>query len=309
MDPPAFLKAVNVADQPANLDYLAANDPTTAKDENGLTALHIATMNNTKHIVQLMVEHEAGCRPGTVREWVNARTNDGRTCLHIAARQGYLVSTRQNLSELLVSLGADPQIRTDEGSSPIHYAALGNQPALIAYFYEEVGLSAALCDYTGNTPLHYAAMEGAELALSLLLMLAKDQIDVGNAKGNRPLHIAAAGGQKRATKLLMTQGADITVMVILPSEFRLTNPTRVSPAILPRKHRNNPRAASHPQSLFLIRRAGAASLRIPSVAFPVSIVLRLLGGRPVVVLGAVRPAAVHLHGAVHGRPWEGTAGH
>lgn len=209
----AFLRAVNVCDHTAILAYMSEYDPQQVRDENGQSALHIATDNNSRHILELLVQHEREHRGESVAQWINARTNDGRTCLHIAARQGYLVLCMQTLAEVLVSLGADATVRSEEGSTALHEAALGNHPALVAYLHEELSLSPELRDYQGNTPLHYAALEGSELALAVLLKYAPQLIDSGNAKGHRPLHMAAANGQLRTTKVLLAHGADINLRV------------------------------------------------------------------------------------------------
>lgn len=205
-----FLQAVNVADQTQILASIELLDPVHVCNSRRYSALHIATQNNSCYLIQLMVRRQEELRPGTVRKWVNAKTDEGWTCLHIAAKQGKLA-----LAELLVSLGAEADVVNEEGASALHIAAQGNHPALIAYFHEELGLQPAMPDYQGNTPLHYAAHEGSDQALSLLLIYAREKIDVKNGRDNRPLHVAAAAGQLRTTKLLMSQGADVHALVAL----------------------------------------------------------------------------------------------
>lgn len=203
-----FLQAVNVADQTRILAFIEQYDPVPVCNAKRYTALHIATQNNSVYLIQLMVQRQEELRAGTIRKWVNAKTDEGWTCLHIAAKQGKLA-----LAEMLVGLGAEVDAANEEGACGLHIAAQNNHPALIAYFHEEFNLQAIIPDYQGNTPLHYAAHEGSDQALSLLLIYAREHIDVKNGRDNRPLHVAAAAGHLRTTRLLMSQGADLHALV------------------------------------------------------------------------------------------------
>jgi hypothetical protein len=90
----------------------------------------------------------------------------GETPLMTAARRGPLV-----VVEALLSHGADPTCRDEEGRTALHYAALGNE-AEIAGVLLKVGLSAEDKDNAGEsawgTALREQARETAELLLEHL---------------------------------------------------------------------------------------------------------------------------------------------
>lgn len=89
-------------------------------DNDTITLLHWAAINNRSEIVKYLLEKDAS---------VDAVGGDlNSTPLHWATRQGHLASV-----VLLINAGADPQIRDAEGCSPIHLAAQFGHTAVVAY--------------------------------------------------------------------------------------------------------------------------------------------------------------------------------
>ncbi|KAM0553103.1 hypothetical protein ACHAPJ_007651 [Fusarium lateritium] len=82
----------------------------SARDQQGLTPLHLAAERDHLAIAMLLLDQGANC---------NARANGGRTPLHLAARYGSAA-----IVEFLVDDGrADPNARTTDGRTPLHFVA------------------------------------------------------------------------------------------------------------------------------------------------------------------------------------------
>ncbi|EGW31413.1 uncharacterized protein SPAPADRAFT_61975 [Spathaspora passalidarum NRRL Y-27907] len=92
------------------------------KDKKGDTPLHRASAIGSIPTVKLLVEK------GKVN--INAKDNDGWTSLHHALAEGH-----GDVAVLLVSLGADPQIKTDAGELPIDVAV---DDKVRKYFVESI---------------------------------------------------------------------------------------------------------------------------------------------------------------------------
>lgn len=93
----------------ATVQALRHASPRTC-DEQGLTALHLAADRDNLAVAMLLLDRGAD---------VNARSNGGRTPLHLAAR-----SATASTVEMLLERGrADPNVQTAKGRTPLHYAA------------------------------------------------------------------------------------------------------------------------------------------------------------------------------------------
>jgi len=69
--------------------------PFNAKDSRGYSALHVATLNSSTSVVKFLVrytqENFANSQE-TLTNWVNLRSQEGFTCLHLAAFRGNMVT-------------------------------------------------------------------------------------------------------------------------------------------------------------------------------------------------------------------------
>ncbi len=130
---------------------------------------------------------------------------DGRTPLHIAARQGQTA-----VAKLLIANGA----YVDEAeASDLHtplYDAAKNGHISVAQLLLTEGANVNARAAKGNTPLLVAACSGHVDVVKLLLSNGAD-VHAKSDSGERPLHMAAESGNLEITQLLLARGAKVNV--------------------------------------------------------------------------------------------------
>ncbi|XP_041479669.1 E3 ubiquitin-protein ligase MIB2-like isoform X2 [Lytechinus variegatus] len=103
-------------------------------------------------------------------ENVNGKVND-KSALHKASARGHL-----KVVKALIEAGADIEITTDDGHTPLHYAVDGDEPAVVKYLIEK----------------------GAD-------------IDRGSTRQRRAIHRAAYGNFVDCARILINHGCDVNV--------------------------------------------------------------------------------------------------
>ncbi len=201
-----------------------ANGP----DAGGSTALHHAAAYATPAIMKMLLDAgadvEAGNRFGQKPlHWafanreqvslllerganVNGQAHDGRTALYLAASQ----HNSADVLELLLAKGADPNLATTNGRTPLMAASAGGEVAMMRKLIDRKA-NVNVSSGTGSVALMDAAASRSSVAVTLLLAHGAD----ANAKTKRnqtALAMAATFGSEDIARMLVERGADVNVL-------------------------------------------------------------------------------------------------
>lgn len=181
----AWDQALQARDVPAVKRLLRDAQGRLPLDAQGFSPLHVAPAleagRDEAVLYQALVEgavdiHHAG--------------RYGITPLHSAAAEGCVPCVR-----ILLRAGASPNVRRDDGGTPLHRSRLAVRTVLIA-----AGADVAARDQLGRTPLHTTVDPGDEL-----LAVGVNAVD---QHGFTPLHVAALEGATSKIEWLLAHGAD-----------------------------------------------------------------------------------------------------
>ena len=107
----------------------------------------------------------------------------------------------------LVAAGADVHTPQADGTTPLHWAARGNQVDITDLLLR-AGADANAANRYGMTPLSLACTNGSPESVALLLDAGADP-DLSTPEGETPLMTAARTGNPDVVRLLLAGGADV----------------------------------------------------------------------------------------------------
>ncbi|MCY4355008.1 MAG: ankyrin repeat domain-containing protein [Truepera sp.] len=122
---------------------------------------------------------------------VNARTEFGRTPLHLAA----VSNDNPAVTTALLAAGAEVNARDEIGITPLHEAAFNDNPAVITALLAagaDVDVNARRTT-DGGTPLHFAVKYNDNPAVTTALLAAGAEVNARDGEGWTPLHRATWG--------------------------------------------------------------------------------------------------------------------
>ena len=114
----------------------------------------------------------------------NVRSDNGYSLLHVAAMN----QQRVDIMELLLTRYADVNILTENGESLVHVAAEHLNPVMLDYLVDS-GARVDIADHEGITPLLYAASRG-RLETASALVKRGANLDLTDHLGKTTLHFA-----------------------------------------------------------------------------------------------------------------------
>lgn len=130
-----------------------------------------------------------------------ARAADGRTILHLVARDGDIGTV-----EAVLAAGANVMARTENGDTPLH-EAVRNEVNVVETLLV-AGADPMARAENGDTPLYDAALLKNLAAVEVLLAAGADPTARGGS-GWTPLHHAAASSDSALAEVLLAAGADV----------------------------------------------------------------------------------------------------
>ena len=163
-----------------------------AKNEQGITPLHMAVVLCGVDIVNLLIQYGAD---------VNAKNVSGDTPLH-------KVFLRADVVRTLVENGADVNVQNAQGETPVYTATNENfrvQQQVVETLIE-LGADINLGDSMGDTPLHRAVYLDLIDAVQLYIMKGANVNACDNESKSTPLYLAQSGDVAHA---LIKNGADV----------------------------------------------------------------------------------------------------
>ena len=189
-----------------------------AKDRDMATPLHYASEANAFDVVRVLL--------GERNLRVDARDDDGRTSLHLAARR-----RAEEVAKLLLERKANVNATDENGETPLHMARTKELAKLLI----DKGASVEAKDSSGETPLHDArsleviqvlVRNGADANAKdrsgetrlhgardeeVVRLLARNgaEPNLRNQDGRTPLHVAARRGRASVVSALIGVGADL----------------------------------------------------------------------------------------------------
>lgn len=217
--------ALHVAASSGNTEIvkllLAARADLNPTDGAGLTPVQLAVRQEHLDTVQALAA--AGCalpdvlsaasagRADLVEKFlkkdanlVTAATENKRSLLHLAARQGHAT-----VAEVLLRSKAAVNAEDKDGWQPLHHAiAAGHESVVRILLAHKADARAPLKDEGNLQPLHMAAHDGREKIMAMLLA-AKVNVNCRTDSLETPLHLAAAAKQARAAAILVATGATV----------------------------------------------------------------------------------------------------
>ena len=181
------------------LNKMKKNASLDQQAKNGMTALYVATCNNSHDIVKLLIENGANIIP----------QDTGSTPLHIAVKHNKfeiaktLLERQQNHKWL--------NNKNYYGNTALHLAAEKKNHEIITLLLNSNAIVTS-SNEDGNTPLHIASIDSPETVKLLLGAKSKNQfINQQDNQGETALLLAIDQRQQDVVSILIQNGADVTI--------------------------------------------------------------------------------------------------
>ncbi|EDX10972.1 protein phosphatase 1 regulatory subunit 16A isoform X1 [Drosophila simulans] len=187
-----LLEAASRNDMPEVAALLQHGITPDAANEDGLTAMHQACIDNNVEMLQLLLEYGAN---------VDAQDSDKWTPLHAAATCGHL-----ELVRILIRHGANLLAVNTDGNMPYDLCDDENTLDFIEGEMAQRGVTQELIDETRSSTERIMLRDLMELART------GGDLEEPDYQCATPLHIAAANGYVRVVEFLLEQHVNVDAM-------------------------------------------------------------------------------------------------
>ena len=185
----------------------------TADDSPGVATetLDCEAWNSQAFFERATVETVSACLAVGVD--VAARTDDGHTPLHYAALYFAGGNTNPAVLDVLLTAGAGIEARDDNGHTPLHWAAARSDSPAMVEALVAAGAEVSSRDANGWTPASYAAWSsGSPAVVEALLAAGADHEVRFTNRHTTLLHLAAINNESSAVvEALVAAGAGVNV--------------------------------------------------------------------------------------------------
>ncbi|RWS08098.1 transient receptor potential cation channel subfamily A member 1-like protein, partial [Dinothrombium tinctorium] len=161
------------------------------KDIFGFTPLHYSSRDGNLTLVRSLLELGA---------IINAKNNENRSPLHLAARYD-----RHNIVQQLLESQKGHLIVNEmdgDGLTALHIACEFGYIKTVKLLLVKGALLQK--DHKGRTPLHYAALNGFKEIVEQLILVHSHLLNQTDREGNTALHLAAISNKDNVASLLLT---------------------------------------------------------------------------------------------------------
>lgn len=248
-------------------------------DENNVSGLHWAAINNRLSVVKYLVEK------GATIDLIGGELN--ATPLHWACRYGLVY-----IVDYLISKGADPTLKDGQGNNALHLAVQSSNIMLVIYvlvFVQEIDVDCL--DPNNRTPLHWAAYQGDSLSVHTLLKFQASVKKI-DAQDFTPLHWSMIRGSKDCIKKLIEEGSDIRAKATEGKDcFAMGKDMNTTDSLAQALRENGLDAQGNPVRLFMSGNTGklltffipyliigAVLQGLSQIGFVITLLLSLVGG-------------------------------
>ncbi|XP_067623198.1 ankyrin-3-like [Eurosta solidaginis] len=169
-----------------------------AIDKDGTSLLHVAVKIGCLQIVDHLLKYGA-----YVNCMCTSRWKKGYAPLHFAVEKG-----SKEVITLLLSRGANVDVKGEDGITPLHIAAKNGYIHIAEDLLKHGACTHSFTLKEGYTPMHFASKLGNEEAVKLFLNKGAD-INASTNGNLTPLHIATKTGHGLVVKLLLQRGAKV----------------------------------------------------------------------------------------------------
>lgn len=140
---------------------------------------------------------------------INEKSEQGLYPIHVASKK----DVKDEILELLLKAGANPNLQNGLGQTPLHLALLENSTHKVDLLLKAQA-NPSIADRRGNTALHLAAENNTSGEIKILLASSQVKIDLRNDRGYTALMLACLRfhPSPESVEALLKAGADRTIL-------------------------------------------------------------------------------------------------